>query len=126
MKLSLAEQLAKRGLVSKETIDRIDGERAVEALNASTSQKAGHIWITDLKSAKDVHDFSRMAKTILLADFSVIGLVIQEAHRFKQDKDFIRRMYQIRDRFQKCPPQKREQFLSRAFRRHDPLVEIPE
>ncbi|MCI0479936.1 hypothetical protein L0Y59_05315 [Candidatus Uhrbacteria bacterium] len=131
MKLTLAEQLANKGLVTKESVKRVEAERSwsqqeatEERVRAQTRKDTGGLAALD--EAKDVHAFSALAREILLKDFSAIGVVIGKAHRFKADRGFIWRLYQIRDRFPTCRPEQRETFLKRALRRHDPTVELPE
>jgi len=128
---TLAEQLAERGLVNERDIERIKLEKEVETLNESHDFVPDHVSPRDLDQARDIYSFGQVARALLFNDPSYIGLVVEKAHRFKDVTDktakaFIWRMYRIRDLLPHCPLIKRERFLLRAFRRHDPKVEIPE
>jgi len=130
-KLTLAEQLAQRGMVDEQAVERVKLEREAESLNEHPDFAPDHVTHRDLDKAPDLYAFGQVARTLLFDDPSLIGVVISKAHRFKDVTDktakaFIWRMYQIRDLLPRCPLPKRERFLFRAFRRHDPKVEIPE
>lgn len=130
-KMTLAEQLAQRGLVDEQAIERVKLEREAEGLNEQPDFAPDHVSHRDLDKATDIYAFGQVARILLFDDPSLIGVVIGKAHRFKDVTDktakaFIWRMYQIRDLLPHCPLSKRERFLFRAFRRHDPKVEIPE
>lgn len=130
-KKTLAEQLADRGLVDECDLERVKLAKEVDALNENVIFDSDHVTPRDLDKASDIYAFGQVARALLFKDPSLVGLVIEKAHRFKDVTDktakaFIWRMYRIRDLLPKCPLLKRERFLYRAFRRHDPKVEIPE
>lgn len=127
---TFAEQLAQRGLVSQASVDRLEQERRVEEMNAGRTKTKDAVQLKDLDKAADMYEFGQIAQRILLDDPTIAGVIVAKAHRFKNNdptaKAFIWRMYRVRDLLKACPEEKRERFLARAFRRHEPTVDIPE
>lgn len=137
---TFASQLATLGLVDKDQARRADEERLsrergqIEANNGTlasqhTKKALKDPSLEDLKTAGPIRDFLEIAKRLIKMDPSHIGDIITQAHRYKNDpkgKQLVWRIYQVRDLLPKCPVEKRETFIDRAFRRHDPKVEIPD
>ena len=123
---SLAEQLANKGLVTPDALQRLQSEQEVEAMNAAPTLRSGRSVTDDLDTAVDIYDFCAMAKIILTEEPVLIDKVLKKAHaKFPKRKDLHRRMYKLRDLLKDCPPHKRETMLNRALRRRDPVLEIP-
>lgn len=137
---SFAEQLAMLGLVDKDRAKRVDEERAARErgqINVSNNSIVNqHLTkvlkdpsLEDLRTAGPIREFLEIAKRLIKLDPSHIGEILSQAHRYKKDpmgNELVWRLYQVRDLLPKCPVEKRETFIDRAFRRHDPKVAIPD
>jgi hypothetical protein len=124
----LAERLLKVGLLSEEKFQKqrateeLDEEQKSKTQLAQLAQRKGkQTGCEELDNCATMYDFKLLAKQILLRDPSKIRIVIEKAHRFKNDnqgKRFVRFFYKLRDGLKDLPAAKREQFLDKAFRRH--------
>jgi hypothetical protein len=124
----LGEKLMGVGLLSKEQFQRQQAVEELKEMEKNTSQiselakKTGKKGCEGLEECKTMREFKALAKDILMKDPSKIKIIIQEAHRFKNDdqgKKFVWFFYQLRDVLVNLPASKREQFLNGAFRRHN-------
>ena len=137
---TLGEQLVKLGLVDKDQAARADGERLgrermeLETRNNTLAQQHDKKALKDpsledLRTCATIRDFCEIAKRLLKMSPSHIGDIITHGHRFKNDKkgkELVWRIYKVRDLLLKCPVEKRETFIDRAFRKHEPKIEVPE
>jgi hypothetical protein len=119
---TLSDQLFKAGLISKEKFEEIQTkEGLVEKhnlkLQSSFLEKKGRKDEADLDVCTGINAFKHIAKEILLRDPSQIDLIIQKAHRFKDNKRFIWLFYQVRDGLRGLPESEHELFLNRSLRR---------
>ena len=141
---SLADQLLAKGMVPSDQVQElrakeVEHNRLEERKGAGMAIQRGRpadkelarddATIESLYACQTVDGFCDLAKRVLQDRPDHIGRVITEAHRLKDapgGKDLVWRVYRVRDLLGKCPSDKREQFLHRAFRRHNPKVSIPE
>ncbi len=133
-----SEQLLKVGLLSEKkfqeqrlTEELEEGQRSqaqLAQLAELVQKKVGQMGCEELDNCATMHDFKLLAKVILSRDPSKIRIVIQKAHRFKDDdqgKRFVWFFYQLRDGLRDLPAARREQFLNRAFRRQGSTFLVP-
>ena len=130
--LSIADQLLKAGLVSEEKYRKYQTEEQIEIIQPAKKPEVDSSFVNcdDLDGCKSMTEFKQGAKEILERDLSQIYVVIQKAHRFKNDTDpaakkFIWFFYELRDRMKEIKEAKQhEALLKKAFRRRGSTFEI--
>lgn len=118
---TLSEQLFNLGLIPEKQFREQeakqelaeDEQRRIQLNQAKDGRKS----CDELDTCATIHSFKYLTKEILLKDPSQIGRIVQKAHRFKGNRQFIWFIYQVRDELAKLPPEKHEEFLNRAFRK---------
>lgn len=125
---SLAQQLAKAGLVSKNTLKEAEASKILKQEQVGVSRLQNVVMVDDLKKCRTIRDFKETAKHILLHDAKQIGAVVKMAHDFKGDdgsKRLIGMMYALRDALKLAPKQEHEQIIKKALRKAGGEVNIP-
>lgn len=128
---TLSEKLFKLGLISEKELREQEArqefaEDEKRKGELSLLAKNGRRSCDELDSCATIRAFKYLSKEILLKDPLQAGRIIQKAHRFKENRQFIWFMYQVRDELAKLPLEKQEAFLNRAFRKAGWTFETPE
>lgn len=120
---NMAEQLGKLGLIPQAAVDLAE-------MRSAEQPKFPEPKITDLSACKNMVQFNQLAKVILINDPSLILLVWQAAHRFKNEtskkcRHFIWCWWNVREVWAEVPEDKMELFLDRALKPNCPNFKIP-
>jgi len=129
--MTLAGQLFKAGLLPEAKYRQHQAEEQLQSTQPVRRDRKAPSFVScsDLDSCDTMAEFKQAAKEILEHDQSQISVVIQKAHRFKNDKDpatkkFIWFFYELRDRMRGLNSVDRNTLLRLAFRRHGATFEL--
>jgi len=125
-----SEKLFELGLIAEKQFreqqagEFLEGEQQQQA--QYKTMKNGYKLCDELDTCPTMREFKHVAKQILLGDTSQIRVIIQKAHRFKENKKFIWFFYQVKDGLSKLPTEKHERFLDKAFRKSGSTITLPD
>jgi len=80
-----------------------------------------------LETCSTINEFKNAAKTLLIEQPHMTKVVVEQAHRFKNEPGgdkLVWLCYEVRDKLLSVAHLNRERFLKRAFRRSGATVEI--
>lgn len=124
---SLAQQLAKAGLVSQRTLKEAEAASILSLEQIGASKLKSITTVDDLKKCATVREFKEAAKSILLHDESQMSIIIKMAHDFKCDdgsKRLIGMLYALREALT-LAPNEHEKIITKALRKAGGEVDIP-